>query len=114
PACQWIRGSRELKVQHALVLRRVRIALLQDVIAPREIAVKFATSSRRARDHKTPIPVVRQPQKEPRLVLWIGSDAGVELEARYGFCNRRAIGSARRNHGAIGLRREGARRKHRG
>ena len=52
-------GVELLQVQHTLVLRRIGVALLHDVVAPREIAVELAARSRRARDHQAPVPVVR-------------------------------------------------------
>ena len=100
---------RELQVQHALVLRGVGVAFLHDVVAPGEIAVELAARSRRARDHQAPVPVVRQPQEEPRLALRVGGDARVELHAGHDLGDRRALARAGHDHAAIGDRREGER-----
>ncbi len=90
------------QVQDPLVLRRIRVALLDHVVAPGEVAVELAPRPRSARDDQLSVPVVRQPQQEARLARGIAGHAGGDLQPGNGLRDLRAIGWVGRNDGAIG------------
>ena len=104
-----VRRGGELQVQDAFVLRSVRVALLHDVITPGEVAVELAARAGGACDDQATVPVVWQPQQEARLAFRVGGNARLDLESGYHFRDRRR--RSRRNDRAVGLRREGKRRK---
>ncbi len=111
PARERIGRRGQLQVEHALVLRRVRVALLQDVVAPREVAVELAARARRAGDDEAPVPVLGQAQEEARLAGRVGGDASIDLQAGHDLGDRVALAHTRRDRRAIGLRRERERRQ---
>src|SRR5207302_10712489 len=59
PACQWIGHRTKEEIEHALVLRSVRVPLLDDVVTPSEIAIEFAARPGCTCDHETTVPSVR-------------------------------------------------------
>ena len=100
------RGDKE--VQDSLVLRRVRVALLDHVVAPGEVAVELAARPRSARDDQPSVPVIWQPQQEARLARQIAGHAGRDLQPGNELgANRRAIRGIGRDDAAIRLGREG-------
>ncbi len=111
PAAQRVGRRGQLQVEHALVLRRIGIALLHHIVAPREVAVELAARARGAGHHEAAVPVLRQAQQEARLASGIGRDAAIQLDARHDLGDGRALGGARRDRRSIGLRRERERRQ---
>ncbi len=99
------------QVEDALVLRGVGVALLDDVVAPREVAVVLAARAGRAGDDELAVPVVRQAEQEAGLAGRVVGEATRDLEAGHGLRDRRAVRRARRDDGSVGLRREGPRRQ---
>ena len=87
----------ELKVEHALVLRRVGIALLHDVVAPREIAVELAARAGCAGNDQSAVPVVGQPQQEARLAGRIRCDARLDLQPGHDFVIGVRLGASARS-----------------
>ncbi len=104
-----VRGGREAEVQDPLVLRGVGVALLDDVVAPGEVAVELAARARGAGHHEPPVPVVREPQQEPRLAA--GSSATRASSWRPGTACVIGVRSAAlgRDDAAVGQRGEGER-----
>src|SRR5207247_611824 len=109
PAGKRVRRGGKLQVQDALVLRSVRVALLHHVVAPSKVAVELAARAGGACDDQATVPVLRQPQQEARLAFRVGGNARLDLQAGYHFRDRSR--RSRRNDRAVGLRREGKRRK---
>src|SRR5438132_12973669 len=109
PAPQWIVRFRQIKVENALVLRNIGVALLQYVIAPREVAIELTARPRGASDDELTVPLGRQPEENPRLASRVVGDAPIQLNTRYGFGDR--CMSRGRDHRAVCLRRKGERRE---
>src|SRR5947209_17538848 len=105
-AAERIGGGGEPEIEHALVLRGVRVSLLHDVVAPGEVAVELAAGAGSAGDDEPAVPVVREPEEEARLAARIVGHARVELDAGDLARDRGPVGRIGGDDAAVRLGRE--------